>query len=773
LIVRSGLAHCLQLLFLIDLNFMRVQVIAAFMASLGATCAVAGAPTGVRYIDIGQQGKSQLLASDGAGNLFVVSQVIEPSGAPAIRATKTDPQGNTLAWLDFGGGGASQPDAAAGAAVDSQGDLIIVGTTRSANFPVTGLPGLAKTFVVKIDNALGNILLTKVLQGFSTAGAVAVDPHGDIFVAGATGDPGFLVTPGAFQSQVPPKTLAGSSAAYLTELSPDGSQVLFSTLYGGAQFLCPAPTSPLSEECDLGGAPVTIVTSLKIAPNGAVVITGNTDTTDLPVTANAYAQQCNCLGVNVGFVASFALGGSKLNWATYLPTLDNVAAISVTSLTTEPDNSVVIAGLAEANNIPVTAGVLQPSAAGSNCDSAASAGFVSKFDPLGQHLLFSTYLGGCDLTGPLLSPAVSAVAVDSKGTIWITGASDPPMLPIAQTTPMLGSQYTIGLSSDGSSIESAFTAPAGATGQALVITPQGAIMTLGAAGSILPVPQNQSTALFGVANAAGSQVSGIVAPYELVSFYGIGLGPAIPLNMQIVTQGLNEYASTSLGGFQVLFDGVAAPLLYAGPNQINAIVPAGVADENATTVQIVTPNGTIAGPSLIVRPSHPDVFRDFQISDASFPPALALNQNGTVNSISNPAAQGSIVTVFASGGGGLNLPDGEITSTLPTIYYLPGGILLLPVSVVDNSNSGTGNVSESLEVLYAGQAPGEIAGVIQVNFQLPQAGASYSSYQVQIGDAISAPFTVFSGLPPFTGPDSRRAYDRVVEEQHPHRRGEW
>jgi uncharacterized protein (TIGR03437 family) len=730
---------------------MRFHVSCALIASLAATVAVAAStPTVVHYIDIGDQGKSELLASDSSGNLFVISQVTEPSGHPAIRATKTDPQGNTLASLDFAGGPALMPDTPAGAAVDSQGNLVIVGTTISANFPAAGLSGPPKTFVVKIDSALETVLLTKVIQGSSTAGAVVLDTSGDIYIAGSTGDASFPVTAGAFQTQVPPASLAGSSAAFLMELSPDGSDIRFSTLYGGTKYVCPTAPSVLSETCALGGSPKTTATALNIAPSGALVIPGNTDTIDLPVTANAYAQECGCLGLTVGFVASFAPGGSKLNWATYLPTLQSDWTISVVSLAIGPDGSVVIAGSAESNNLPVTAGALQPTS-GSDCGGLASAGFVSKFDAPGQHLLYSTYLGGCG-SAFQLSPSVSAVAVDSQGTIWITGASDPSILPIPAGTPMLGPRYTIGLSSDGSSIKSAFTAPAGATGQALVITAQGAIMTLGPAGSILPAPQNQSTALFGVANAAGSQVSGIVAPYELVSFYGIGLGPAIPLNMQIVTQGLNEYASTSLGGFQVLFDGVAAPLLYAGPNQINAIVPAGVADENATTVQIVTPNGTIAGPSLIVRPSHPDVFRDFQISDASFPPALALNQNGTVNSISNPAAQGSIVAVFASGGGGLNLPDGEITSTLPTIYYLPGGVLQLPVSVVNNGNSlGFGNVSESLQVMYAGQAPGEIAGMIQINFQLPPAGTSSNSFQVQIGYAISAPFTVFSGLPPFTG----------------------
>jgi uncharacterized protein (TIGR03437 family) len=725
---------------------MRFHVSCALIASLAATVAVAAStPTVVHYIDIGDQGKSQLLAADSSGNLFVISQVIEASGHPAIRATKTDPQGNTLASLDFAGGPALMPDTPAGAAVDSQGNLVIVGTTVSANFPAAGLSGPSKTFVVKIDSALETVLLTKVIQGSSTAGAVGLDASGDIYIAGSTGDASFPVTTGAFQTQPPPQSPSGSSAAFLMELSADGSQIVFSTLYGGTKIVCPGVGT-----CVETGAPNTTATSLEIVPSGAILLAGNTNTVDLPVTPGTYGQQCNCTNVNVGFVASFSPNGSKLNWATYLPTLQSLSSISVSSIAIAPDGSVVVVGAAQAAALPVTSGALEPANPGP-ANELPSAGFVSKFDPLGQHLLFSTYLGG-EVPDPLHLPtAVSAVAVDAQGTIWVTGGSDPTLLPVASGTPLLGPEFTIGLSSGGATIEAAFTAPAGATGQALLITAQGTIMTLGTAGSILPFAQNQTPALFGIANSGASHVSGIAAPYELVSFYGLGLGPAVPLNMQVVSQGLFQYASTSLGGVQVLFDGVAAPLVYVGPSQINAIVPNAVANENTTTVQIVTPNGTISGPSLFVRPSHPEVFRVLQGS-LGFLEALALNQDGTVNSAANPAAPGSIVAIFASGGGGLSFGDGEITSTVPASLssYRIGGALALPVSVVNNSTStlGSGSMSESLEVLYAGQAPGEIAGVIQINFQLLAgqiAGQNSTNLQVQIGDAISEPFTLYIG----------------------------
>lgn len=137
--------------------------------------------------------------------------------------------------------------------------------------------------------------------------------------------------------------------------------------------------------------------------------------------------------------------------------------------------------------------------------------------------------------------------------------------------------------------------------------------------------------MLGLANSAADRVSGIVAPLELISLYGIGIGPSTPINAEVSTvgPGSQRAVSNNLGGFRVLFDGIAAPLLYVGSTQINAVVPSEVAGAEVATVQVVTPAGTIAGPSARVRPSQPQVFTT--LAPVGYV-ATALNQDGTVNS---------------------------------------------------------------------------------------------------------------------------------------------
>jgi uncharacterized protein (TIGR03437 family) len=225
-------------------------------------------------------------------------------------------------------------------------------------------------------------------------------------------------------------------------------------------------------------------------------------------------------------------------------------------------------------------------------------------------------------------------------------------------------------------------------------------------------------------------VSGYIAPYELVSLYGIGLGPANALGGQVVSGSLTN----SLGGVQVLFNNVAAPLLYAGPNQINAIVPSSVAELTTASVQVLTANGTLTGPVLSVVPSAPEVFQNGSPMPQGGA-AVALNQNGTLNSASNPAAAGSVVTIWATGAG-LDNSDAE-DGLIATDLYAP----LLPVSVL-NSSYVSSNGAYSLDVLYAGTAPGLVTGAIQVNFQLPQDGGQIT-YQLQVGAAVSSRFSIF------------------------------
>lgn len=181
-------------------------------------------------------------------------------------------------------------------------------------------------------------------------------------------------------------------------------------------------------------------------------------------------------------------------------------------------------------------------------------------------------------------------------------------------------------------------------------------------------------------------------------------------------------APNQLGGVEVLVDGTPAPLLYARSGQINAIVPFGVA--NPTTQVVISNGGAMSNEAILgVVTAQPDAFR---LNAKLW--AAALNQDGSVNSASNHAALGTIVSVFATGFGSMTPQptDGQlITGTLPT----------LAVQVL--------NGYQPLEATYAGPAPTLIAGVTQVNFRLPAfTGTSEAAFQVVVGGWPSGYFVV-------------------------------
>lgn len=203
----------------------------------------------------------------------------------------------------------------------------------------------------------------------------------------------------------------------------------------------------------------------------------------------------------------------------------------------------------------------------------------------------------------------------------------------------------------------------------------------------------------------GSLASGPVAPGEIVTLIGAGIGPAVAL------QPASSPSSLSLGGTSVLFDGNPAPLLYAAPNQINAIIPYGVSGQDVTQMLVMSAGQLIAGFPLPIARSAPAIFT---VDASGVGPGAILNQDSTVNSPSNPANRGSAVSLFATGAGQTDPPglDGQVAGA---VLSHPS----LPVSVQIGSLNAA--------VLYAGAAPGLIAGVLQVNCTIPgdvQPGAS-------------------------------------------------
>ncbi len=279
---------------------------------------------------------------------------------------------------------------------------------------------------------------------------------------------------------------------------------------------------------------------------------------------------------------------------------------------------------------PVTSGTVQSQLIG-NLD-----GFVAKLDGLGQHLLFGTYFGG-DVTSAALTGAV----LDSTGNIWVTGNSNLGALPGngRQVGGMVS--FIAALSPDGTSVTALYPALPGAAGTAIASGPKG-IAVLGANGSLLLPQAPSAPALLAAENAAGSAASGVIAPAELITLYGSNLGPATALGPQVS----NNVVASMLGGYQLLFNGVPAPLLYVAANQINAVVPSEVAGHDTATLQLITPQGTVTLTTLFVAPAQPAIFRDVVTGYAA-----AVNQDGTLNSRTNPAPPGSVVSVWATGSG--------------------------------------------------------------------------------------------------------------------------
>jgi hypothetical protein len=496
------------------------------------TAAAASAAPGqfvARYLPIGSFGSAISVAADASGNLFVVATVQEPSGQQQIRAIKTDPQGNEVASFDFGSGS----DLPAGAAVDAQGNLVIVGTTYAQSFPLvspaTDIINYQAGFVVKLDSQLTRILFSTVLggsQGASAANAVALDAAGNIYLTGSTTSADFPVTPGAFQTTGPMNNgVITPSYAFVTEISPDGASTVYSTYFGSASTNCNGGST-----C-IGAAGNTSANAIALDSTGAVVIGGYTTANQLPVTPGTLGQQCNCgyrPFVQSGFLAKFAPLGKQLDWATYIPLAQPSPEsasgyLSITFLAMDAQGDVIFGGGAP-TGLFVTKGALQTSYPTANLAGDYGAPFLAKVNASASSYLFSTYFG----EGVFGSIGL-ALALDSQGDIWLTGGSAPSALPIPSSTPLLGNAFVAELSADGASVINAITAPAGAAGQAIVITPNGSPTALGSAGSLLLDLPGQPASLVGVANSAGVQVSSDVAPYELVSFFGVGLGPAAAL----------------------------------------------------------------------------------------------------------------------------------------------------------------------------------------------------------------------------------------------------
>jgi uncharacterized protein (TIGR03437 family) len=245
--------------------------------------------------------------------------------------------------------------------------------------------------------------------------------------------------------------------------------------------------------------------------------------------------------------------------------------------------------------------------------------------------------------------------------------------------------------------------------------------TVSIAGASVAVTQQSSLflAITAVTNAA-SNLPGGISPGEIVALYGVGLGPT---QLVKAVPGSNGSYGTLVANTSVSFNGIAAPMIYSWATQVAAIVPYGITG-NTAQVTVTYQGQTSAAATVSIAPSAPGVF---SLDSTGQGQAAAINQDGiTVNGVATPAKIGDYISLYATGEG-QTTPAGVDGKPASAPYPQPN----LPVSVSIGGHNAP--------VQYAGGAPGLVAGLMQVNVQIPAGIQTGNAVPVllRVGDAFS------------------------------------
>jgi uncharacterized protein (TIGR03437 family) len=210
-----------------------------------------------------------------------------------------------------------------------------------------------------------------------------------------------------------------------------------------------------------------------------------------------------------------------------------------------------------------------------------------------------------------------------------------------------------------------------------------------------------------------------VAPGEIVSIYGTGLGPATGTSFSV--DPATGMVDTTLAGTRVLIGSVAAPILYTSTGQINAVAPYEIAGQSEVAVEVQY-QGAQATRIVQVANASPAAYT---ANSSGSGPVAALNQDGTINGPSNPAAKGSYVTIYFTGGGQTNPPGVTGSVTGSVLKWLTQSI-----SVTVGNQPAT--------VTFDGSAPAFVDGADQLNIQLsPNTPSGAQAVVITVGGIAS------------------------------------
>jgi uncharacterized protein (TIGR03437 family) len=330
-------------------------------------------------------------------------------------------------------------------------------------------------------------------------------------------------------------------------------------------------------------------------------------------------------------------------------------------------------------------------------------GFIRKVAPNG---IINTFAGaGKSLAdGPVADAMVVgplAIAFDAAGSLYIASANSGEGLvrkvasgSIATLAGGLG--YTT--SYDAPALSAALPAPFG-----IAVDSKGVVYVADNNGkTVREVTLDGPTSVFltGVLNAA-SNLQFSISPSEIVVITGSGLGPTVLQEAQLNSDGVYP---TDLDGTIVQVAGVPAPIVYTWDRQVAAVVPYRPGGGALGGQITVTYQGQVSAPLMIGGYSTEPAL--FTMDATGRGQAAATNQDGSLNGPSSPAPRGSIVSLYATGYG-ITRPDGADGKPASAPYPTPVESVTVTIG------------GQTVTPVYAGGAPGQIAGLMQINVQIP------------------------------------------------------
>ncbi|MEX2263208.1 MAG: hypothetical protein WD696_14725 [Bryobacteraceae bacterium] len=454
-----------------------------------------------------------------------------------------------------------------------------------------------------------------------------------------------------------------------------------------------------------GGAHEDSVTDLAIDRNGDVVVSGVTGSPDLPVPAGSVQPTKG--GAHDAFLAIIASDASRVLHATYF----GGSGSEMTPYTgVDANGSIYLAGGTNSEDLPVRK-PLQPLPAAASTGDA----FIAKLSPSLSSLEYSTRIGG------RREETVAALAVARSGAVALAGATSSDDFPVVNN---VGDCRKL----SGDTDEDAFVAWLQPDGTALTLSSclggQAQDQATAAAflpdsslalaawtdspdffGTVRPIESRDSFVMRlvagtpepalsaqGVVNAASFE-PGAVAPGSIATLLGSNLAEA---TAAAITMPL----PTELAGVRVSVDGLAAPLFYVSPGQINLQMPWALQGRSTAVLRVHRGSATLERTVAVAR-ATPGIF----VAADGFPAILRASDYALVN-VENQTARGDYILVYATGLGELDRPAeaGEPAGLpAPTLVQFPivriGG--------------------QAVEVAWAGLAPG-FAGLYQVNVRVPE-----------------------------------------------------